>query len=211
VSETSENEPSEEELPEDEPPAEELPEDVPVWEDEYVDRVSDRLMFNYDLDKDHRVRGETFTLKGTLRMESRKSFLHPSITYGHHESREHLFVQRADRVRVADVERLVSFGHDLADEWIEADEEHLSTEFTFAVVAADIPDDVAEFVSGFKDRTLLKYGYYGHYEINLLVVAPESEALVGSRNVEIQDAFRLWEPIERDPGLVARLKRRLLG
>jgi len=202
----SESEPTENETIEREPP-----EEVPVWEDEYVDRVSDRLMFNYDLEKDQRVRGEPFTLTGTLRMESHKQFLHPSIRYGHHETMEHLFVQRRDGVRVSDLERLVSLGHDLADERVEADEEHFGTDFTFVVLAPEIPGDVREFVADFKDRTLLKYGYYGRYEIHLLVVAPESETMVGSRNADIQDAFRLWEPLERDRGLVARLKRRLLG
>jgi hypothetical protein len=195
----------------DEPSDGEPPAEVPVWEDEYVDRVSDRLMFNYDLEKDERVRDETFTLFGTLRLQSHKQFLHPSIRYGHHEAMEHLFVQRRDRVAVGDLERLVSFAHDLADEWVEADEEHYGTDFSFVVLVPEIPDDVREFVADFKDRTLLTYGYHGRYEIHLLVVAPDREEMVVSRNADVGDAFRLWEPLERDLGLVARLKRRLLG
>lgn len=178
--------------------------DVPDWDNEYVDRVSDRLMFNFDLERDYRIRGESFTLYGTLRMESHKQFLHSSLSYGHHESNEHLFVRRVERASIGELEALVALGHDLAAEWVEADEEHFSTDFTFALVASDIPEDVAEFVVGFGDRTLLKYGYYGHYEINLLVVAPEIEGLVASKNADIADAFRLW-PAEAQPGLLSRL------
>ncbi|HET7324921.1 MAG TPA: hypothetical protein VFJ06_11360 [Halococcus sp.] len=170
--------------------------DVPDWDDEYLDRVSDRLMFNYDLEKDYRVRGETFPLYGTLRMESQKQFFHPALSYGRHESSEYLFVRRTNRTSVAELERLVTLGHDLAAD-IEADEEHFSTDFTFALVVADLDDKVRKFVTGFHDRTLLKYGYYGHYEVNLLVVAPEREELVASPNADVGEAFRFWEPTER--------------
>lgn len=184
--------------------------DIPDWEDEYVDRVSDRLQFNYDLKKDERVRSESFTLYGQLSLLSQKEFFHPALSYGHHESIEHLFVRRADSVSVADLERLVSLGHDLADEWIEANEEHYSTEFTFVVLAPTIPDDVRAFVVDFRDRTLLKYGYFGHYEINLVVVAPDREKLVSSREADVREAFELWESIEqKEPGLLQLISRRL--
>ena len=186
--------------------------DVPDWDDEYVDRVSDRLMFNYDLEKDYRVRGRTFTMYGELRLESQKHFLHRSINYANHESREHLFVLRADSVSRSDLKTLAKLGHDLADEWIVANEEHYSTDLTFAVVAPEIPEDVREFVAGFEDRKLLKFGYYGHYEVNLLVVAPDREQAVESRNADVAAAFRTWAEVpEEPPGLLARLVARLRG
>jgi hypothetical protein len=177
--------------------------DVPDWDDEYIDRVSDRLLFNYDLERDHRIRGESFSLYGELRMENQRQFFHPALSYGRHESAEHLFVRRADRPSVAELERLVVLGHDLAED-IEADEEHFSTDFTFTLVANQL-DEVREFVADFHDRTLLKYGYYGHYEVNLVVAAPESEELVASQNADVAEAFRLWEPDETEQGLLARL------
>ena len=183
--------------------------DVPDWDDEYVDRVSDRLLFNYDLEKDYRVRSETFTLYGQLDVHSEKHFLHPSISFGHHDSSEHLFVRRTDGVTVADLERLVELGHELADEWIAANEEHYCTEFTFVVVAPTISEDVRTFVAEFRDRTLLKYGYYGHYEVNLVAVAPEESELVASSEATVEEAFRLWDPIERsEPGLLRLIARR---
>ncbi|WP_225741202.1 hypothetical protein [Halorussus halophilus] len=188
--------------------------DVPDWDDEYVDRVSDRLMFNYDLEKDYHARGRSFTLYGAMRVESQKQFLHRSINYANHESREHLFVRRVSSVSKPDLESLVEFGHDLADEWIDADEEHYGTDFTFAVVAPEIPADVREFVSGFRDRNLLKYGYYGHYEVNLLVVAPEEEAVVASPNADVSVAFQTWTDVPEPPtqrGLLARLVSRIRG
>jgi hypothetical protein len=185
--------------------------DVPDWDDEYVDRVSDRVMFNYDLEKDVAVQGEPFTLKGELRMESHKQFIHPSITYGHQHAYEHLFLTERGPIRVSDLERFVDLGHALADEWVDADEEHYATDFTFVAVTDDIPDDVREYVASFEDRTLLKYGYHGHYEIHLAVVDPGSEDLVVSRNADVTDAVRTWEPIESSSGLVSRLKRRLFG
>ena len=190
-------------------PAEEDP-DVPEWDDEYVDRVSDRLMFNYDLERDYAVRGEGFTLYGEMQMHHEKHFIHPLLSFAHHDSFEHVFARRVDRVTVPELERLVELGHDLADEWIEADEEHYSTDFTFAVVADEIPDDVRAFVADFRDRTMLKKGYYGHYEVHLLVVAPDEEDLVASRKAHLDDAFRLWDPIEEEePSWWDLLTRRL--
>ena len=185
--------------------------DVPDWDDEYVDRVSDRVMFNYDLEKDVTVRGEPFTLEGELRMESHKQFIHPAITYGHQHAYEHLFLTARGPVRVSDLERFVDLGHALADAWVDADEEHYATDFTFVAVTDDVPDDVREYVASFEDRTLLKYGYHGHYEVHLAVVDPGSEDLVVSRNADVADALRTWEPIESNAGLVSRLKRRLFG
>ena len=182
--------------------------DVPDWDDEYVDRVADRLQFNFDLQKDYRVHGESFTLYGELRMESHKQFLHSALSYGHHESAEHLFVRRVQRASSDELEALRALGHDLASEWIAADEEHFSTDFTFVLVTSEIPDTVSEFVAGFSDRTLLKYGYHGHYEVNLLVVAPRMERLAASRNADLAEAFRLW-PVEERPGLLSRLVGRL--
>ena len=189
-----------------------VPEDVPHWDDEYVDRVSDRLMFNYDLDRDHRVDAESFDLYGRLEIHTQKKFFHPAITYGHHESYEHLFLRRVDDVRVATLDRLVALADDLADRWIEADEEHYATEFTFVVVVSEIPDDVREFVAGFTGRTMLKYGYNGYYETHLAVVAPDDEDVVTSKRADVADALTVWEPIDAaPPGPLERLKRRLLG
>jgi hypothetical protein len=182
----------------------------PEWDDEYLDHVRDRVMHSYDLEKSYRVRGEPFTLYGDLRVESHKQFFHPSLQFGHYRSREYLFVRRAETVARRDLESLVELGHDLADEWIDPDEEHFSTEFTFVLVVPSIPEAVREYVSGFRDRTLLKHGYYGHYEVNLLVVAPDREGTVASREADVEDAFRVWEPLEaREPGLVERLVRRI--
>ncbi|GAA0465513.1 hypothetical protein MUK72_00665 [Halococcus dombrowskii] len=179
--------------------------DLPALDDEYLTRVAERLQFNYDLDADRRVHGESFALSGALTLESHKQFLHSALSYGHHESVERLYARRYDGVSVADLEALVALGHDLGA-GIDADEEHFSTEFTFALVAPRIPDEVRAFVAGFSDRTLLKYGYHGHYEINLLVVAPDTEELVASENAEVAAAFRLWESDEPDSnGLAARL------
>ena len=190
----------------------EIREEVPTWDDEYFDRVSDRLMFNYDLDRDYRVDDEAFDLYGRLEIHTQKKFFHPAITYGHHESYEHVFLRRVDGVRVSELERLADLAHDLADRWIEADEEHYATEFTFVVVAPTIPDDVRDFVASFRDRTMLKYGYNGYYDIHLAVAAPDREAVVTSERADVGDALTVWEPIDAArPGPLERLKRRLLG
>jgi hypothetical protein len=184
--------------------------EIPVWEDEYLDRVSDRLMFNYDLERDYRVRGETFPMYGEMRIESQKHFLHRSINYANHESHEHLLVTRRPHVGVADLERLVELGHDLADEWIDTSDEHFSTDVTFVVVAETVPDDVEAFVADFRDRNLLRFGFHGHYEVNLVVAAPDEESLVASRSADVGQAFAIWAPIETgSPGLLARIVRRI--
>lgn len=183
---------------------------VPEWDDAFLDRVADRLAPNYDLEKDYAVRGERFDLYGELAIRNQKHFLHPSISFAHHESTEHLFARRVDAVRETDLDRLVALGHELANEWIAPSAEHFSTDFTFALVAGDLEDGVREYVSGFSNRTLLKFGYHGHYEINLLVVVPDGETLVASENADVAAAFSLWEPIERErPGLLGRIASRL--
>ena len=192
---------------------------LPSWNDDYLDRVAERLKFNYDLERDYTVGGEreasadasggaaAFEMYGRLYVESQKQFLHQSINWANYETVEHLFVRRADGVSVADLDALVELGHDLADEWIEADEEHQGTDFTFVVVVPDIPDAVRSHVEGFRDRTLLKYGYYGAYEINLIVVAPEVEAAVGSSEADVTAAFELWRNLDAEPdGLLGRLR-----
>lgn len=184
------------------------PSAVPEWNDPYLDAVAARLKFNFDLERDKRVAGERFDCYGRMVIESQKQFFHPALSYARQQNLEHLFVRCVDRVSVADLERAVETGHDLADEWIDADEEHQGTEFTFVFVADAVPDDVRSFIEGFKARTLLKYGYYGHYELNLVVVAPEAEAFVASPNADVWRAFALWTDVNPDPepGLVARLR-----
>jgi len=187
----------------------EIRENVPTWDDEYFDRVSDRLMYSYDLERDATVRGERFGLYGELRMVQQKQFFHPALSYADHETEEYVFARRIDRPRVADLESLVDLGHDLAGEWVVADEEHFETTFTFVLVADEIPDDVRSFVEGFRERELLAFGYYGHYEVNLVVVAPDEEAAVASREADIADAFALWGDIDRErEGVLSRLAKR---
>ncbi|ELY86944.1 hypothetical protein [Natrinema altunense] len=187
----------------------EIREAVPDWDDEYLDRVSDRLLYSYDLEKDHRGGGERWDLYGELRVRSQKQFFHPALSYADHEAEEYLFVRRDSRPTVAELERLVALGHDLADDRVVADEEHFGTDVTFVLVADGIPDDVREFVAGFRDRTLLKFGYHGHYEINLVVVDPESEAYVGSEAADVVEAFTLWETVsEPEEGLLSRFAKR---
>lgn len=180
--------------------------DVPDWEDEYLDRVSGRLLHSYDLERDRQVAGERFDMYGRMDVRSQKHFLHPSLSYANHDSTEHLFAKRVGDVRVADLERYVEWCHDLADEWVDPDEEHFGTDFSVALVAPTLRDDVRSFVDGFRDRTFLKYGYYGRYEVNLVVVAPDEEAVVASRSTDLDRAFALWQsPEEASSGLLARL------
>ena len=181
---------------------------IPDYDDTYLDTVRDRVMFSYDLDRDHRVRGEAFEMYGHLHMDRHKQFFHPALRFGHHYSEEHLFVRRAESVGEAVLDRLVELGHALADEWVEANEEHYLTEFTFVVVVPEYDTAVESYVSGFRDRTLLKGGYYGHYEVNLVVVAPDSEAAVASDQADVAQAFRTWEKREAESmGAVERLVR----
>ncbi|SFR30242.1 MULTISPECIES: hypothetical protein [Halorubrum] len=192
---------------------EELPaairEAVPDYDDEYLDRVSDRLMYSYDLDRDVVVDGERFEMTAEMRVRNQKQFLHPALSYADHDLMEYVFARRVSTPSVAAVERLVEFAHDVADERVDAHEEHYGTDVTVVLVADRIPDDVAAFVDGFRDRTLLKFGYYGHYEVNLVVVAPEREALVASESADTAAAFRLWERVEQpDEGFFSRFAKR---
>lgn len=179
---------------------------VPDWDDAYLDRVSDRLMHSYDLEKDVHLRGHRFDLYGELRVESSKHLFHPSVQYANHHMREFLFADRRSTVSVASLERVVELGHAVADERVEPNDQHRATECTFVLVAPEIPDAVRSFVDGFTDRTLLKYGFHGHYEIHLCVVAPDCEAVVSSKRTEIDAAFALWEPVDQKSGLVDRVR-----
>ncbi|MGQ3329992.1 hypothetical protein [Halorubrum sp. FL23] len=187
----------------------EIREAVPDYDDEYFDRVSDRLMYSYDLDRDVVVDGERFGLYAEMRVRNQKQFLHPALSYADHDMREFVFARRVSRPRVDDLERLVEFAHEVADERVDGDEEHYGTDVTVVLVADRISDGVADFVDGFRDRTLLKFGYYGHYEVNLIVVAPDAERLVASETADTADAFRLWERIDQpDEGLFSRVAKR---
>jgi hypothetical protein len=182
----------------------------PTWDDEYLMEVAGRLVYHYDLQKEYQVEGEQFPLYGEMTIENKKHFLHPSIEIGNHQSYEHLFTRRVDNVSTRELDRLVELGHELAEEWIDADEEHYSTEFTFVTVTPDIPAAVRSKVRGLDERTLLKYGYNGHYEVNLVVASPESKELVSNDAADVDTAFRTWEEIESDePTLFDLIKRRL--
>jgi hypothetical protein len=181
--------------PEDLPP--EIREEVPTWDDEFFDRVGDRLMYSYDLERDYSVRGESFDLYGEFRVRTQKQFFHPALSYADHDRAEYVFARRTDRPTVADLESLVELGHELAEERIVPSEEHFETEFTFVVVADEITESVREFVEGFRERELLALGYYGHYEINVAVVDPEAETAIASQQADTADAFALWGDVER--------------
>ncbi|WP_160134238.1 hypothetical protein [Halococcus salsus] len=184
----------------------------PTWDDAYLDEVASRLETSYDLEADYPVEGTRWALYGELVLKREKYFLHPTLSYGQHDSDEHLLVRRAGTVEPETLGSLVELGHRLADEWVVPDERHYSTEFTFVLVAPDIPDAVAEFVDGFRDRTLLKYGYFGHYEVNLVVVAPETETLVASEQADVAAAFRTWgDPPARERGPFGRLADAIFG
>ncbi|MDS0281121.1 hypothetical protein [Haloarcula onubensis] len=180
---------------------------VPTWDDDYLQRVGERVAHAYDVERERAVRGDRFDLYGYLSVESQKQFLHQSLNWANYETAEHLFVRRTDGVSRADCDALVELGHDLADEWIDADEQHRGTEFTFVLVVPSIPESVREHVAGFRDRTLLKFGYYGDYEVNLVVVAPERERLVASREADSAAAFDFWGAYDaEEEGLLGRLR-----
>ncbi len=179
------------------------------FEASYLDRVADRLEHSYDLDRDRRIREESFELYGHLLIEHRKQFFHPSITYADHGSHEHLFVRHTPSVRRDDLERQVELGHTLAEEWIDPDETHYGTEFTFVLIADEITESARGFVDGFRDRTLIKLGFHGHYEVNLVVVAPDDRDIVESKNADVETVFAPWrdpEPESLFDRFVGRLK-----
>jgi len=188
----------------------EIVEEVPHWTDDpYFDRVGDRLMYNYTLERDHRLRGERWDLYGEMRVLNQKQFFHPALSYGDHESEEYLYARRVDRPTVGELKRLVKLGHDLADERVSGNEEHYRTDFTFVLVADEIPDEVRSFVEGQRERTLLKYGYYGHYEVNLGVVVPDEQVAVAGEAADVVEAFVLWEDVTQpEEGVLSRLAKR---
>ncbi|ELZ95326.1 hypothetical protein C440_09617 [Haloferax mucosum ATCC BAA-1512] len=186
------------------------PVERPEWDDEYIDRVADNLVFNYDLERDYTVRDERFDLFASMRMESQKQFLHRSVNYANHHAREYMFARRVETPTITELERLVEVGHALADEWVEPSEEHFGTDFTFVLVADAVPESVRKFVSDFSDRTLIKFGYHGHYEVNVAVVAPDDEDAIASQNADSVAAFTLWSAASpvASGGLFRRLAER---
>ncbi|WP_367176942.1 hypothetical protein [Haloarcula rubripromontorii] len=188
----------------------EIVEEVPHWTDDpYFDRVSDRLMYNYTLERDHRLRGERWDLYGEMRVLNQKQFFHPALSYGDHESEEYVYARRVDRPTVGELKRLVELGHDLADERVNANEEHYRTDFTFVLVADELPEEVRAFVEGQRERTLLKFGYYGHYEVNLGVVVPDEQVAVAGEAADVLEAFILWEDVTQpEEGVLSRLAKR---
>ena len=65
-------------------------------------------------------------------------------------------------------------------------------------------------VAGLDERTLLNLGYYGHYEVKLVVEAPEARDIVANDAADVEQAFRTWDEIERtEPGLLQLISRRL--
>jgi len=187
--------------------------EVPDWDDDYLDRVSDRLLSNFDMSKDATVGDYTFDLYGRMLIKNQKEFFHPALRYGYHESTEHLMVQRRDAVTLDDVETFEAFAHALADDWIENTEDHFETIFTFVLVVPELPEDVRNTVAGYRERPLLKYGFNGHYEINFVVVSPDEEDLVASEQADVWRAFQLWSNVDDGvpPGVFGRLKAKLLG
>jgi len=182
---------------------------VPEFADDYLDRVAGRLVYNYDLRTDRRLCGEQWDLFAEMRVTNQKQFFHPALSYADHDAEEYLLARRTDRPTVEDLNRLVDCGHDRADDWVTADEEHYGTDITFVLIADDIPEPVADFVDGFRDRTLLKFGYYGHYDVNLVVVDPEAERCVASEAADVAAAFRLWDDVPTaEEGLLSRFARR---
>lgn len=184
--------------------------DIPEWEDPYLTTISERLRHNYDLAKERTVHGQSFALYGHMELHNQRYVLHPALSIGHHEIHEHLFVRRVETMTEETITQLVDLGHELAEdaEWIDPDEEHYATEFTFVLIVPTIPEAVRSTVSGIDERTLLKYGYNGHYEVNVAVVAPETEDLVSNEAADIEPALRTWTPIDADsPGLLARLRQ----
>lgn len=193
--------------------AEALPPEIraslPEWGDDYLDRVAGRLLYNYDLRKDHLVRDERWDLYAEMRVTNQKQFFHPALSYADHESEEYLLARRTDRPTAEELRELVDHGHDLADDWVTADEEHYGTDITFVLIVEAIPEAAAEFVAGFRDRTLLSFGYYGHYDVNLVVVDPDAERCVASEAADVAAAFRLWDDVStREEGLLSRFARR---
>lgn len=184
----------------------------PTWEDDYLDTVGERLENSYDLERAHTVADTTWALYGQLTLERQKYFLHPTVSYARHDSDEHLFVRRVEAIDTETLDTTVDLGHSLADAWIEANERHYSTDLSFVFVAPEIPAAVADRIEGFRDRTLLKYGYHGHYEVNLVVVAPRAKELVASEKADVAGAFRTWEsPGKRERGTFGRLADAIFG
>lgn len=179
----------------------------PTWDDAYLEAVANRLMYHYDLEKDRMVDDTTYDLYGILQVESKTHIFHPLLDYGNHFDYEHLFVERVPSITEREIREQVERGHALANEWIIPDAEHHSTSFTFISIVPSIPSDVESFVSGFKDRTLLKMGYHGHYEVNLVVVSPENVTLVASDNADVHRAFATWTDVGNrpKPGLIGRV------
>ena len=186
----------------------EIVEEVPDWDDAYLDRVGDRLMYNYTLERDHRLWGERWDLHGEMRVLNQKQFFHPALSYADHRSEEYLYARRVDRPTVEELERLVELGHELADERVEGNEEHYRTDVTFVLVADELPAAVRGFVDGQRERTLLKLGYYGHYEVNLGVVVPDDREYVAGEAADVVEAFVLWEDVSTsEEGLLSRIAR----
>ena len=179
------------------PTGDSRPEGVPVWDDEYLDAVAGRLFNHYDLEREYTVAGERFPLYGELRVRHERHALHPSLTFAHHESREHVFVTELPEPTGADIDRLEAVGEQLRDDWIVPDETHHGTEFTFVIVADTLSPTVRDRIADYSNRTLIKFGYHGHYEISFLGVVPEQHTSVASPAADIEQAFRVWEPITR--------------
>lgn len=179
--------------------------EFPEWERDYLNRLAGRIVHSYDLEKNKHIRGFDFTLYASFEAQRHKQLFHPAISYAEHNLYEYLFVNEYDTVTIETVDQLIDLGHELADDWIDADDDHYATEFSFGLIVPSIPDDIRQYVSRIDERTMLRYGFDGHYDIHIIVVAPEEQSIVATDRAEIQAAFIEWDTQSRSTGIFSSL------
>lgn len=156
----------------------------------YLENVSEKLRYNFDFIENPDYDGIKFNLAAKSNVRNEKYIAMKSAVIYAYENNEYCFFKILDEVNFKEVDKIIDALKKAGDDFVEPNDEHMSTTFTGIIITQNkIDSDLEEKIQKFKHQKSHKFGLHGWTSVRIIVVELDTGRVVSSKEAKKLDKF----------------------
>lgn len=159
----------------------------------YLENVSEKLKYNFDLIEIPEFDGIKFSLAAKSNIRNERFVATKGTVIYAYENNEYCFIRVMDDVTLEGVDDTFNALKKAMDDFVVPNDEHMSTVFTGIILTTgNVDANLEDIIKKFKYQKSYKLGFHGWTSIRLVVVEISSGKVITSR--EAKKISKFYKP-----------------
>lgn len=160
--------------------------------DEYIDIISEKLTYNYNVEKEKDLNGTMFDLHAICNVNNSKFIGSKKIVVYAYDNNSYIYVKNFKTLSIEDVRNVLDANAEKLLTSTQVDSEHMSTHYTIVFVTeSSLPSELKNFIKKYRKQKSYAFGFKGWSSIGVVLVSLGENEIVYNKDArKIYKAFK---------------------